>query len=155
MSTQIKKNGNWVTVAGGTRMWVGTKAALQAALNAGELEDGTAVMVTDDYNEGDIEKTFFTPTPSSGAVVANDCWYVRKGNVVTINIGIASMTASAPGETVFTLPVGLRPCGQRVLFTGNNNNYAADCNIQITQNGAINIVCTSGCFGTITYITED
>lgn len=53
MSTQIKKNGNWVTVAGGTRMWVGTKAALQAALDAGELEDGTAVMVTDDYEEGD------------------------------------------------------------------------------------------------------
>ena len=49
MSTQIKKNGNWVTVAGGTRMWVGTKAALQAALDAGELVDGTAVMVTDDY----------------------------------------------------------------------------------------------------------
>lgn len=51
MSTQIKKNGNWVTVAGGTRMWVGTKAALQAALDAGELVDGTAVMVTDDYEE--------------------------------------------------------------------------------------------------------
>ena len=51
MSTQIKKNGNWVTVAGGTRMWVGTKAALQAALDAGELVDGTAVIVTDDYEE--------------------------------------------------------------------------------------------------------
>lgn len=51
MSTQIKKNGNWVTVAGGTRMWVGTKAALQAALDAGELVDGTAVMVTDDYDD--------------------------------------------------------------------------------------------------------
>ncbi len=53
MSTQIKKNGNWVTVAGGTRMWVGTKAALQAALDAGELVDSTAVMVTDDYEDAD------------------------------------------------------------------------------------------------------
>ena len=37
MSIQIKKNDNWVTVAGGTRMWVGTKAALQAALDASAL----------------------------------------------------------------------------------------------------------------------
>lgn len=49
--TMIKKDGHWVTVAGGQRMWVGTKAQLNAALAAGELEDGTAVMVTDDYEE--------------------------------------------------------------------------------------------------------
>lgn len=49
--TMIKKNGHWVTVAGGQRMWVGTKAQLNAALAAGELEDGTAIMVTDDYEE--------------------------------------------------------------------------------------------------------
>lgn len=49
--TMIKKDGHWVTVAGGQRMWVGTKAQLDAALAAGELEDGTAVMVTDDYEE--------------------------------------------------------------------------------------------------------
>ncbi len=102
----------------------------------------------------DVGKTFFTPTPSSGSVVTSDCWYIRKGNVVTVNIGIASMTASSPGEVIFTLPVGLRPCGQRVLHTGNNNNYAAECNIQISQNGNISVVCNSGCFGTITYVTE-
>ena len=49
--TMIKKDGHWVTVAGGQRMWVGTKAQLDAALAAGELEDGTAVMVTDDYHD--------------------------------------------------------------------------------------------------------
>lgn len=46
--TMIKKDGHWVTVAGGQRMWVGTKAQLDAALAAGELEDGTTVMVIDD-----------------------------------------------------------------------------------------------------------
>lgn len=60
MSTQIKKNGNWVTVAGGTRMWVGTKAALQAALDAGELVDGTAVMVTDDYDYDEAGNTTYS-----------------------------------------------------------------------------------------------
>ena len=49
--TMIKKDGHWVTVAGGQRMWVGTKAQLNAALAAGELEDGTVVMVTDDYGD--------------------------------------------------------------------------------------------------------
>lgn len=71
MSTKIKKNGNWVTVAGGTRMWVGTKAALQAALDAGELVDGTAVMVTDDYDEG---TKIYTGTATNSS-------YVTEGKV--------------------------------------------------------------------------
>ena len=58
--TMIKKDGHWVTVAGGQRMWVGTKAQLDAALAAGELEDGIAVMVTDDY--GDISVYPSAPT---------------------------------------------------------------------------------------------
>lgn len=69
MSTKIKKNGNWVTVAGGTRMWVGTKAALQTALAAGELVDGTAVMVTDDYDEGGVKQAIIiTTTTETGGV---------------------------------------------------------------------------------------
>ena len=120
----------------------------------GDMRAVTSNAVYDALFANDVEKTFFTPTPSSGSVVAGDCWYIRKGNVVTVNIGIASMTASAPGEVIFTLPVGLRPCGQRILHTGNNNNYAAECNIQISQNGDIGVVCNSGCFGTITYVTD-
>lgn len=51
--TQIKDdNGNWVVVAGGQRTWVGTKAALQTALNNSEIPEGTPAMVTDDYAEG-------------------------------------------------------------------------------------------------------
>lgn len=50
MSTLIKqKNGTWVQVAGGTRMWTGTRAQLAAALAAKEIPDHTQVMVTDDY----------------------------------------------------------------------------------------------------------
>lgn len=78
MSTQIKKNGNWVTVAGGTRMWVGTKAALQAALDAGELVDGTAVMVTDDYEENTIKQAKFTTTTNSTGGFVFPAEYINK-----------------------------------------------------------------------------
>ena len=55
--TQIKDKttGNWVVVAGGQRTWVGTKEALQTALNNSEIPNGTPAMVTNDY---DYEKIF-------------------------------------------------------------------------------------------------
>lgn len=152
MSTQIKKNGNWVTVAGGTRMWVGTKAALQAALNAGELVDGTAVMVTDDYEEGNIPLTYYTPTPSAGRVHPADCWYIRKGNVVTVSIGIADLTVAEPGETVFTLPAGLRPSVNHVIGTCCGNYYSTNGAMQVNQNGDISVTCETGCFGIVTFV---
>ena len=50
-------------------MWVGTKAALQTALAAGELVDGTAVMVTDDYDEGGVKQAIIiTTTTETGGV---------------------------------------------------------------------------------------
>lgn len=81
MSTQIKKNGNWVTVAGGTRMWVGTKAALQAALDAGELVDGTAVMVTDDYDDNSVIKI---ATPTLATDVTGSVQYYWQRNECTV-----------------------------------------------------------------------
>lgn len=52
MSTLIKQNGKWVKTSGGTVMWVGTQAQLEEAMKGGEIPDGTAVMVTDDYVTG-------------------------------------------------------------------------------------------------------
>lgn len=71
--TMIKKDGHWVTVAGGQRMWVGTKAQLDAALAAGELEDGTAVMVTDDYESNDKGASVQVhPSINTGTGVVNN-----------------------------------------------------------------------------------
>lgn len=94
MSTKIKKNGNWVTVAGGTRMWVGTKAALQAALDAGELVDGTAVMVTDDYDEGgDIKQAIITATTTATGGVQLPTEYVSKNIIAAKRIDNAQDNA--------------------------------------------------------------
>ena len=57
--TQIKDKttGNWVVVAGGQRTWVGTKEALQTALNNSEIPNGTPAMVTNDYDYEKNNKT--------------------------------------------------------------------------------------------------
>lgn len=93
MSTKIKKNGNWVTVAGGTRMWVGTKAALQTALDAGELVDGTAVMVTDDYDEGGVKQAIITATTSVTGGVQLPTEYASKNIIAAKRIDNAQDNA--------------------------------------------------------------
>lgn len=55
MSTLVKQDGKWVLVAGGTRTWTGTKAELEAAVKDNKIPDGTAVMVTDDYSDSDLD----------------------------------------------------------------------------------------------------
>lgn len=97
--TMIKKDGHWVTVAGGQRMWVGTKAQLNAALAAGELEDGTAVMVTDDYEDGD-KKYMQVPDWANA---------VRSGNITLQGvIGVSdsyTVPHSAPVSQIFINPL--------------------------------------------------
>ena len=118
MSTQIKKNGNWVTVAGGTRMWVGTKAALQAALDAGELVDGTAVMVTDDYDDT-IETSIISIkdqlTPDGVYIDSiQTAYYKRIGKFVEFSLEFKNIQAftNIPGKVLFG----------KDLFSGTANN---------------------------------
>lgn len=104
--TMIKKDGHWVTVAGGQRMWVGTKAQLDAALAAGELEDGTAVMVTDDYESVD----------KGAAVQVHPA--INTGTGV-VNNKINSVPASSNNDSVliasFEKPAAFK--GKTCLFT--------------------------------------
>lgn len=135
MSTQIKKNGNWVTVAGGTRMWVGTKAALQAALDAGELVDGTAVMVTDDYDEQEMSGTL-----ANSIQAAKPFNYVKKGSVVSLDCimdgGLSAWVMPTPNTwvTVATLPEGCRPAN-RIYVSDQGANPCVRWIIE--ENGSI------------------
>jgi hypothetical protein len=145
MSTQIKKNGNWVTVAGGTRMWVGTKAALQAALDAGELVDGTAVMVTDDYEENNaiVDVTgYSTPGKASGQETIK-----RTGNIVLIDF----TAVKANNVKVFTglpKPVNMT---QNVLFDG-----AICTTAYITVDGEVFVDAPGAeLYGQLVYFTND
>lgn len=92
--TLIKHNGNWIEVAGGTRMWVGTKAQLDTALTNGELSDGTPVMVTDDFEESTaniVDKVELNNSnaPTSNSVANALEWKLLAGEVASgVNITI-------------------------------------------------------------------
>ena len=121
--TQIKdSNGNWVTVAGGQRMWVGTKAQLDTALAAGELEDNTLTAVLDDYTtdsnpecpRAELRGTYvqaydekITGTDETGISGSVVCQYftakkVHSGDLlVQFGFGSDSEPSSGGGEWLF------------------------------------------------------
>jgi len=106
MSTQIKLDGVWVTVAGGHRMWVGTKEARDAALAAGKLPDGTEVMTINDYTPPADTVTMGTGTLASG--FTGSCTWTRKGDVVTVYLGSITGTVSGGNAALVTnLPAPL------------------------------------------------
>jgi len=117
MSTQIKLDGVWVTVAGGHRMWVGTKEARDAALAAGKLPDGTEVMTINDYTPPAEEYVPPTPInlPQSGARPYGTLYYEKIGKVVHLYSIPGSMfmpqQAATGGDYLITaiVPVGARP----------------------------------------------
>ena len=158
MSTQIKKNGNWVTVAGGTRMWVGTKAALQAALDAGELVDGTAVMVTDDYEE----------TPETGIATLATNWagnirYAKAGHVVQVSVRNLQYTPGGTPATDTVIATGLpKPviANPTEIFIAGNNGDIGGNYVGILDNGSLvvknfNNTTIISHFDSFTYITSE
>lgn len=94
--TMIKKDGHWVTVAGGQRMWVGTKAQLDAALAAGELEDGTAIMVTDDYEEANKQPIFVGTATKSAYVTAGSITWQWTGRICRVLFEGVKLAANTP-----------------------------------------------------------
>jgi hypothetical protein len=151
MSTQIKKNGNWVTVAGGTRMWVGTKAALQAALDAGELVDGTAVMITDDFNDSGDQVVTGTITATNGFIINEpQTSLTRCGNFVTLTVSgntgymndSTGLSHEANNEDLFAIiPEGFRPAGA-IRAAGN-------CHCAPDGDGVLTALCQINPDGTV------
>lgn len=139
--TQIKdSNGNWVTVAGGQRMWVGTKAQLDAALAAGELEDNTLTAVLDDYTEGDSMR--------GTAVQVHPA--INTGTGV-VNNKINSIPAGSNNDSVliasFEKPAAFK--GKPCLFTHggmriDNANVAAHHSLQAVKSASTMPTWTSG-----------
>ena len=158
MSYKIKKDGEWVTVANGSRMFVGSTAAIDAAIARGELKYPDLYADTSDWAEEnkDVALTKFTPTNLMGGSNMNS-WYVRKGDVATVHIEIAS-ASSSDKTTIFTLPEELRP-KYRVFYivTGNNGEYVGSGAVEST--GAVMVSrlasAPSGAFGTVTYVIEE
>lgn len=68
-----KTTGELVTLANGTRMWIGTKSAHDAAVQAGTMPNNCMVCITDDAN--DFTSGSCTPT---SYVTNSDLFYIVK-----------------------------------------------------------------------------
>ncbi|MBO6284455.1 MAG: hypothetical protein J6M63_11050 [Pseudobutyrivibrio sp.] len=149
--TMIKKDGHWVTVAGGQRMWVGTKAQLDAALAAGELEDGTAVMVTDDYHDTNDNVITGAITAANGFIPNEpQTSLTRCGNFVTLTVSgntdymnnANGFSHEANNENLFAIvPEGFRPAG--VICAAGNCHCSSD------GDGALTALCQVNPDGTV------
>ena len=175
--TQIKDdNGNWVVVAGGQRTWVGTKAALQTALNNDEIPNGTPIMVTDDYAEGTeivdavengnmkavtsnavydalMNITTLTPTKTANVGTVFETEFLRIGRLVSVNINII-----ANSGVLFT---GLPKPRMRQTFTVNGyNEQDKALRLIVKTDGSIetdnaSAITDQNIGGHIVYITAD
>ena len=174
--TQIKDdNGNWVAVAGGQRTWVGTKAALQTALNDDEIPNGTPIMVTDDYAEGTeivdaVENgnmkavtsnavydalmtiTTLTPTRTANVVTVFEAEFLRIGRLVFVNLNLEINSG-----ILFT---GLPRPTMRQTFTVNGYNEQDKALRLIVDNDGIktdsaSAITNQNIGGHIVYVTTD
>lgn len=128
------------------------------AVTNGDMNPVTSNAVYDAITElfaNDVPPTYYVPTPTTGSYIASDCWYMRKGNVVTVNMGIASFESSS--DIVFTLPAKLRPTKGRVFTQAGGNTESCCGSGNIETNGNIlisNNNTKTGFFATWTYCVD-
>jgi hypothetical protein len=106
MSTSVvnKLTGELVTTASGTRYWVGTRDAYNAAKLNGSIPGNTMVCITDD---GGQETITGTATPNADYISSGTISYVRYGKIAMVKFtGVVFVdNPSLPGNV--TVATGL------------------------------------------------
>ena len=54
-------------------------------------------------------KTTFTPSVGSNVEGWGGCWYKVYGRLVQVHIGVSGIVGNWTGNTIYTMPEGLRP----------------------------------------------
>ena len=107
MSYKINKNGEWVTVANGSRIFVGTTAAIDAAIARGELAYPDLYADISDYESTNADGEL-SLTTASGTITKQ--LYARREDTFFIRVNI-TLTAEVAAGGVFyctySLPVTL------------------------------------------------
>lgn len=104
VSTVNKLTGELVTTASGTRYWVGTRDAYNAAKLNGSIPGNTMICITDD---GGQETTTGTATLNADYISNGTISYVRYGKIATVKFsGVVFVgNPSLPGNV--TIATGL------------------------------------------------
>jgi len=140
-----KDTGELVTLANGTRMWIGTQSAHDAAVSAGTMPNNCMVCITDDYPaSGPIN-----PTPSRDTVITQNCSY-RVGNIVMVSCVVSSSVDRVSG---YTLATGLPAPKEQIQCSCSGEGRAA-----ITIDGELRLdselIANAAMRCTATYIVE-
>jgi len=147
MSTNFvnKTTGELVTLANGTRMWIGTKSAHDNAVQQGTMPNNCMVCITDDYPESSA----INPTPSGDTVITQNCSY-RVGNIVMVSCVVSSSVDRVSG---YVLATGLPAPKEQIQCSCSGEGRAAiNPNGELVLDSELTANDTMRC--TITYIVE-
>jgi len=103
MSTNLidKQTGELITLASGTRVWIGTRNAHDIAVSQGKIGNNILVCITDDYPKDDTDW-----------IDGTNCKAKRVGGVVYVQFNKStSTTVSNVWTTVATIPAQFRVSG--------------------------------------------
>lgn len=140
-----KTTGELVTLANGTRMWIGTQSAHDAAVLAGTMPNNCMVCITDDFPESGA----INPTPSGDTVITQNC-SSRVGNIVMVSCVVSSSVDRVSG---YVFATGLPAPKAQIQCSCSGEGRAAitvDGELRLDSNLAAND--TLRC--TVTYIVE-
>jgi len=98
MSTNFvnKSTGELVTLANGTRMWIGTKSAHDNAVQQGTMPNNCMVCITDDYSESEPQEVEWTDESFTDF----KCRYIKEGKLVCIEVNCNLKAQTYTGNAI-------------------------------------------------------
>ena len=120
-----KDTGELVTISGGTRCWIGTRAAHDAAVARGELGNNILVAITDDFQDANplgIIIAYGGTTAPTGWLMCDGTAYSRTEYADLFAV-IGTAFGSGDGSTTFNVPDLREATTKGVGLTGKSNNH--------------------------------
>lgn len=102
MSTNLidKQTGELITLASGTRMWIGTKSAHDSAVQLGTMPNNCMVCITDDFPT-EWEEVPITIQPNTNQFEIIELKVYKKGDVVSVS-GVVMVKSQMESITIAT-----------------------------------------------------
>ena len=102
MSTSLvnKTTGELVTLASGTRVWIGSKSAHDTAVAQGKMPNNCMVCITDDFPT-EWEEVPITIKPDTNQFTIVEIKVYKKGDVVSVS-GVVTVKAQMESITIAT-----------------------------------------------------
>ena len=152
--------GQIVTLAGGTRLWIGTQSAHDTAVANGTMPNNVMVCITDDYVDEKITDITENITLRDANISGGSIKVFRKGSLVIVIIYNLLITSSATSiNSVLATGLPLPFANQDVYNTVSGNTSLNVGQVCVTKVGVLNtgwgMVENCQYTGELVYFTED